>query len=192
VSSARLRVISSLYTKLTAASSLSRKRMPIETACAPSARAATKPRPSAILQRRSPERARTASTMAGTTTESDVVPSTCPPASTPCAIIVSTPPSAAETASATEATWSLMSANSAVTVFRSPSIFSAVGVSAVRIWGWSGFLGATAGGAPRAAPHSPQNFSADSIAAPHRGHLAASGEPHWVQNFRPSRFQLRT
>src|SRR5215472_18271313 len=79
----------------------------------------------------------------------------------------------------------LMSANNAVTVLRSPSRFSGADASANRIWGSSVLV--AAGGVPRAAPHSPQNFSARSIAAPHRGHLAASAEPHWVQNFRPSR-----
>src|SRR5207245_1599025 len=47
---------------------------------------------------------RTASTMAGTSTESDTVPRTWPPASTPCATIASTPASAHAAASSTEPT----------------------------------------------------------------------------------------
>jgi len=80
----------------------------------------------------------------------------------------------------------LMSANSAVMVLRSPSRFSGMGVSANRIRGSSDFV-VVLEGVPRAAPHSPQNFSAGSKAAPHRGHLPESAEPHWVQKFRPSR-----
>jgi hypothetical protein len=43
---------------------------------------------------------------------------------------------------------------------------------------------------PSAAPHSPQNFSRDSFAAPHRGHFEASASPHSAQNFRPSRLSV--
>src|SRR5215469_12491984 len=80
----------------------------------------------------------------------------------------------------------LMSAKSAVTVLRSPSKFWGAGVPAIRTQGSSDFLTAV-GGVPSPAPHSPQKFSAGSMAAPHRGHFAASLDPHWVQNFRPSR-----
>ena len=40
------------------------------------------------------------------------------------------------------------------------------------------------------APHSPQNFSPGSFAAPHDGQPLASAVPHSEQNFRPSRFSV--
>jgi hypothetical protein len=69
---------------------------------------------------------------------------------------------------------------------RHAAALALVGLPAIRIWGSSDFPLA-AGGVRRPAPHSPQNFSAGSIAAPHLGHLAGNAEPHCVQNFRPSR-----
>src|SRR5215471_6627115 len=84
----------------------------------------------------------------------------------------------------------LMSANSAVTVLRSPSRFSGGDVSAIRICGSFDFLAAADWDVPSAAPHSPQNFSRDSFVAPHRGHLEASVSPHSAQNFRPSRLSV--
>jgi hypothetical protein len=35
------------------------------------------------------------------------------------------------------------------------------------------------------------DLSAGSAAVPHRRHLAASAEPHWLQNLRPSRLSAR-
>src|SRR5712664_1982740 len=89
----------------------------------------------------------------------------------------------------------LISANSAVTVLRSPSGMSDVSRSAGVIW-ISGAAGFVAGGLAEtacpfpasAAPHSPQNFSAGSFSAPHDAHRAFRGAPHSAQNFRPSRF----
>ncbi len=42
--------------------------------------------------------------------------------------------------------------------------------------------------APRAAPHSPQNFTAGGFAVPHDGHACESALPHSPQNFRPGSF----
>src|SRR5215471_15348303 len=84
----------------------------------------------------------------------------------------------------------LMSANSAVTVLRSPSRFSGGDVSAIRICGSFDFLAVADWDVPSAAPHSPQNFSRDSFVAPHRGHFGARVSPHSAQNFRPSRLSV--
>ncbi|HEY2543444.1 MAG TPA: hypothetical protein VGH92_10390 [Gaiellaceae bacterium] len=78
--------------------------MPSETPCAPSASAAARPRPSAIPPEASTGTGAIASTIAGTSTDSDVRPITWPPASDPCAITPSTPAAAARFASSTEPT----------------------------------------------------------------------------------------
>src|ERR1700731_4874387 len=91
----------------------------------------------------------------------------------------------------------LISANSAVTVLRSPSGMSDVSRSAGVIW-ISGAAGVVADGLAEtacpfpasAAPHSPQNFSAGSFSAPHDAHRAFRGAPHSAQNFLPSRFSV--
>ena len=84
----------------------------------------------------------------------------------------------------------LMSANSAVTVLRSPSTAGeASGSSAATR------IAATAVAVGRAcdddvvsgAPQSPQNLSPGSFDAPHRGHFETNGAPHPPQNLRPSR-----
>jgi hypothetical protein len=82
-----------------------------------------------------------------------------------------------------------MSANSAVTVLRSPSIGADEASDAIRIAGSAAFAGSvcTAGEGVSDAPQSPQNFSPGSFDAPHRGHFEASGAPHSPQNLRPSR-----
>src|SRR6266851_9609447 len=83
----------------------------------------------------------------------------------------------------------LMSANSAVTVLRSPSIDSSELLSgATRIAALAVVVGG-AGDVDKVSefPHSPQNFSPDSLDAPHRGHFGASASPHCAQNLRPSR-----
>src|SRR6516165_4882962 len=86
----------------------------------------------------------------------------------------------------------LMSANSAVTVLRSPLTASDVGAESLRRTLLSlGGAGAAFGSGSRiAAPHSPQNFSPGSMGAPHFGHEATSGVPQLVQNLRPSRLSL--
>src|SRR5579863_10225737 len=83
----------------------------------------------------------------------------------------------------------LMSANSAVTVLRSPSIASRELLSdATRIAVTAVAADETGdAGAISAFPQSPQNFSAGSLEAPQRAHLAAIGAPHCAQNLRPSR-----
>src|ERR1700693_4195029 len=82
-----------------------------------------------------------------------------------------------------------LSANSAVTVLRSPSRFSGAGVSATRIGVSFDFLEA-AGGCPSAAAHSPQKSSTGSFEAPHCGHKRASGAAHFAQNLRSWRLSL--
>ena len=89
------------------ASSLATKRVPSETACAPSTSAAARPRPSAIPPDASTGTGAIASTIAGTSTESAVVPITWPPASEPCAITASTPAATARFASSTDPTWTI-------------------------------------------------------------------------------------
>src|SRR5271168_4763641 len=79
----------------------------------------------------------------------------------------------------------LMSANSAVTVFRSPSIFSAASASAIRIGGASGFFAATDPDAPKAAPQSAQNLAPGALSEPHREQRFDNGPPHSAQNFLP-------
>src|SRR5208282_6672535 len=84
----------------------------------------------------------------------------------------------------------LMSANSAVTVLRSPSRFSGAGVSATRIGGSLGFFADAVGVCASAAAHSPQKSSPGSFEAPHCGHTRARGAAHFAQNLRPSRLSL--
>jgi hypothetical protein len=89
-----------------------------------------------------------------------------------------------------------MSANSAVTVLRSPSIvvegFCCSAVKwisgAVNVAG-DGLVAAAALPAV-AAPQSPQNFSPGSFSVPHAGHTGLNGAPHCAQNFRPSRLSV--
>jgi hypothetical protein len=84
-----------------------------------------------------------------------------------------------------------MSANSAVTVLRSPSITSVAGIASLN---WTdvdcALDGARGADAPIAAPHSPQNLSFGSIGAPHFGQVATRDVPQLVQNLRPSRLSL--
>src|SRR5215469_3229791 len=81
----------------------------------------------------------------------------------------------------------LMSANRAVTVFRSPSRLSRSGASVRRTSDSLDFFGGVAGACPSAAAHSPQKSSPGSFEAPHSGHNRASGPAHFAQNLRPSR-----
>jgi len=76
-----------------------------------------------------------------------------------------------------------MSANSAVTVFRSPSTFSAAGVSPTRIGESFGFFADGAGGFPSAAAHSPQNFAVGAFSYPHCAQRFLKGAAHSLQNF---------
>src|SRR5580692_1745092 len=82
----------------------------------------------------------------------------------------------------------LMSANSAVTVLRSPSSFSGSGASLTRTVGVSNFFAAAAAGPPSAAPHSPQKRLPAGLSAPHFGQRFASGAPQSPQNFLPAGF----
>src|SRR5712671_5948730 len=84
----------------------------------------------------------------------------------------------------------LMSANSAVTVLRSPSIaFEVRNFSAMtRIWGAVDLVGAErvmAGVTPPASevPQSSQNVDDGAFSAPHFGQRLDSGLPHAAQNF---------
>src|SRR5713226_4652200 len=92
----------------------------------------------------------------------------------------------------------LMSANSAVTVLRSPSsVVEASGCSGVmRTVGPSSLatgdgLGAPVpGAASSGAAHSSQNLALGVLTAPHRGHFAGNAVAHSLQNFVPSRLSL--
>src|SRR5258708_289270 len=87
-----------------------------------------------------------------------------------------------------------MSANSAVTVLRSPSVASVSGCAAsTRIVGAIDVADEpvrSSASAPSAAPQSPQNLDAGAFSAPHFGQLTASPLPHWEQNFLPARFSV--
>src|ERR1700689_1525648 len=81
-----------------------------------------------------------------------------------------------------------MSANSAVTVLRSPSSASEVGCSgAMRMMGaadaaWDNLVAPALGA--RAAPQSSQNADVVAFSAPHCRQLRGSGLPHAAQNLR--------
>src|SRR5713101_2614693 len=90
----------------------------------------------------------------------------------------------------------LISANSAVTVLRSPSGRFAGSSGAPRAMVCSSDragcaapveLGAT-GSAPSIAAHSMQNLAAALFDVPHEGHCSASGAAHPSQNFAPAGF----
>src|SRR5260370_25442812 len=89
-----------------------------------------------------------------------------------------------------------MSANSAVTVLRSPSGMSPTAGSAVRlIADTAATLSGAApvdGAAPPAktVPHSPQNFAPGALSNPHFAQRAFSGDPHWLQTFSPWGFSV--
>src|SRR5215472_12234962 len=85
----------------------------------------------------------------------------------------------------------LMSANSAVTVLRSPSGTS-LGSAATRMLDDPG-LDAPAPGEPWAdseAPQLPQNLNEGLFSEPHCGHLAESASPHPPQNLFPAGFSV--
>src|SRR5271154_3258611 len=75
----------------------------------------------------------------------------------------------------------LMSANSAVTVFRSPARFSAEGASTIRSGAIFDFFDASADDAPRAVPHFLQNRASGLTATLHPGHKSSSFDPHCSQ-----------
>jgi hypothetical protein len=87
-----------------------------------------------------------------------------------------------------------MSANSAVTVLRSPSTVVGGSVRPAA----SGMSGALPEArvaeavfvAESAAPQSPQKSSSASLSALHLGHTVPSFEPQLLQNLRPSRLSL--
>src|SRR5215469_10808479 len=82
----------------------------------------------------------------------------------------------------------LISANKAVTVLRSPSLCPEAGSDSLRsIELIAGEAGAIAAGATSAAPQSPQNLSAGSLAVPHLGQARTNFEPHAPQKRLPSR-----
>src|SRR5215468_3391670 len=83
----------------------------------------------------------------------------------------------------------LMSANKAVTIFRSPWTLSSAGVCATRISRVTDvFFGAEAIDASMGEPHSSQNLALDLFLEPHFGHESSMGAAHSLQNFAPSRF----
>src|SRR6516162_1758056 len=79
----------------------------------------------------------------------------------------------------------LISANKAVTVLRSPSIFSLTSVSATRIGGSLDSFAEAAEATPSEAPQSSQNLAIGELSAPHLVHRFDSGLPHSGQNFLP-------
>src|SRR5215831_17473720 len=79
----------------------------------------------------------------------------------------------------------LMSANSMVTVLRSPSMFSLASVSATRIGESFAFFAEAGEATPSEAPQSSQNLAIFELSAPHLVHRFDSGLPHSGQNFRP-------
>jgi hypothetical protein len=84
----------------------------------------------------------------------------------------------------------LMSANSAVTVLRSPSgIFTSV-FSTATCTNSAGFPGGLPFSAvcSSGAEHSSQNFAPGRLPAPQRGHFTENGDAHSLQNFASSRF----
>src|SRR6516165_5586282 len=81
-----------------------------------------------------------------------------------------------------------MSANSAVTVLRSPSSVSALTASAKRIAEAPGCLAAA--DLPMGEPQFPQNFAVGAFSNPHEAHGALNVAPHSLQNFRPSGFSV--
>src|SRR5713101_3562077 len=90
----------------------------------------------------------------------------------------------------------LMSANSAVTVLRSPSAVSPVIAAFNGTDALLGRGGADGADSANGAPHSPQNLSPVSFEAPQREQRAASGAPHSAQNLRlcrlsPPHFEQR-
>src|SRR5580658_8044883 len=84
----------------------------------------------------------------------------------------------------------LISAKSAVTVFRSPALADKSGNSRAGVASPEAVL-AAAGRLPfasRLKPQSRQNFAGAVYSAPHLGHLAANGLPHSAQNLVPAGF----
>src|SRR5438552_4297517 len=97
-----------LYAGWAENSSLATKRVPRETPSAPRPLARATPAPSPMPPEASTGTGLIASTTAGSSVQIDVVPLTCPPASTPCAITASTPAAAAAFASSSEPTWMMI------------------------------------------------------------------------------------
>src|SRR5262249_508918 len=79
----------------------------------------------------------------------------------------------------------LMSANTAVTVLRSPSQFSGAGVSITRIGASFTCFAEAASDIPRAVPQSSQNLAAGELSAPDFTQRLDNGLPHSGQNFLP-------
>jgi hypothetical protein len=82
-----------------------------------------------------------------------------------------------------------MSANSAVTILRSPSIvWSAIGELPIFAGAASSVVGAADLDDPSSnfAAHSPQNFAAAEFSKPHFAHIRLSAAPHSLQNLSPS------
>src|SRR5450755_264507 len=84
----------------------------------------------------------------------------------------------------------LMSANSAVTVLRSPSGTSPLGESTLTLIPLASSLIGCFGPAadPNEVPHSWQNFAFTGLAKPHFGQQPLNDSPHSMQNFAPAAF----
>src|SRR6516162_805417 len=79
----------------------------------------------------------------------------------------------------------LMSANSILTVLRSPSSLSAADASETRIGASLDFLAGPAEATSSGAPQSSQNLAVAELSAPHLVHRFDIGLPHSGQNFLP-------
>src|SRR6516165_7352404 len=79
----------------------------------------------------------------------------------------------------------LISANSAVTILRSPPRFSGSGASATRIGASFDVCSDPTVGISSEAPQSLQNFAVEEFSALHLAHRFESGLPHSGQNFLP-------
>src|SRR5216683_1302726 len=86
----------------------------------------------------------------------------------------------------------LISANSAVTVLRSPTLESGSGLSRVtriaEAAGVADTLDRCSTSALSDAAHSAQNRAPGGFSNPHRSHRRLNGAAHWMQNFAPSGF----
>src|SRR5215469_11304034 len=84
----------------------------------------------------------------------------------------------------------LISANSAVTVLRSPSRVSVLTASAKRIAEVPSWFTAAGADPLMGEPQFPQNFAVGAFSNPHDTHDALNAAPHSLQNLSPSGFSV--
>src|SRR5262245_36764585 len=83
-----------------------------------------------------------------------------------------------------------MSANSIVTVLRSPSTFSGADASVTRTRAGADCLSLVDASFPRAGPNFLQNFEPYGFRTAHDGHLSSSLVPHSAQKIASARFSI--